>query len=248
MKLTVIAGAIVLFLTVGAGDGVAAERQCTDDEEAEGQQRVKRFRRDPRIPSNGGADPADYEEPRFDQGHMANDADLKDQLIDQLNTYLMSNMSPQECRFNRGIWLSLESLTRVWASKYGTIYVTSGAVFDRNNDSVRDDDADAVRMKSNSGKKRVAVPSQYYKVILRKDQTGFHSIAFLLDHTKKAHGVKWVDVRPDVEAAITTIEEIEDKSDLKLFSDIDRNEIVQSSDGDGWAMDKNASKLESGCH
>jgi DNA/RNA endonuclease G (NUC1) len=102
-------------------------------------------------------------------------------------------------------------------------------------------------MKSNSGHKRVAVPSQYYKVILRKDLDGFHSIAFLLDHTKKAHGVKWADVRPDVEDAITTIEEIEDKSDLKLFPDLDRDEIGQSPDGEGWAMDKNASNLESGC-
>ena len=142
---------------------------------------------------------------------------------------------------------TLESLTRVWASKYHTVYVTSGAIFDRNGDSIRDDDSDAVRMKSNSGKKRVAVPSQYYKVILRKDQDGFHSIAFSLDHTKTAHGVKWADVRPDVEDAITTIEEIEDKSDLKLFPDLDRDEIAQSPDGEGWALDKSASNLEAGC-
>lgn len=215
--------------------------------DGQGLDRVDCFRRDPRIPSAAAANPADYKEPRFDQGHMANDADMKDVLIDQINTYVMSNMSPQECKFNRGIWLSLESLTRVWASKFHTVYVTSGAIFDRNGDSIRDDDSDAVRMKSNSGKKRVAVPSQYYKVILRKDQDGFHSIAFLLDHTKTAHGVKWADVRPDVENAITTIEEIEDKSDLKLFPDLDRDEIEQSPDGEGWSMDKNASNLEGGC-
>lgn len=218
-----------------------------DQRNADGEDRVNCFRRDPRIPSKSAANPADYSEPRYDQGHLANDADLKDDLVDQINSYVMSNMSPQECRFNRGIWLSLESLTRVWASEYDTVYVTSGAIFDRDNDDVRDDDADAVLMKSNSGKKRVAVPSHYYKVILRKDGDEFRSIAFLLQHTRKAHGVKWSAVRPDVEDTITTIEEIEDKGDLTLFPDLDRSMIEQSSGGEDWVMDRNASNLESGC-
>jgi DNA/RNA endonuclease G (NUC1) len=223
-------------------------RLTADDQtNAQGQQRVNCFRRDPRIGARSAAFPADYDEPRYDQGHLANDADLKDELIDQLNSYVMSNMSPQECRFNRGIWLSLESLTRVWATEYDTIHVMSGAIFDRNDDDVRDDDADALRMKSRSDKKRVAVPTHYYKIILRKDNDGVHSIAFLLKQSRRAHGVKWSDVRPDVERSISTIEEIENKSDLKLFPDIDRDEIAQSPDGEGWAMDKNASNLESGC-
>src|SRR4030095_6369901 len=132
----------------------------------------------------------------------------------------------------------LESLTRVWATEYGTIYVMSGAIFDRNGDGVRDKDADAVRMKSNSGKKRVAVPSHYYKIILRQDGQEFHSIAFLLEHTRQAHGVKWSNVRPDVEASITTIEKIEDESDLRLFPDLDRGAIEQSSHGEDWKMDR----------
>lgn len=219
-----------------------------DQENAEGQDRVNCFRRDPRIPSKSAANPADYKEPRFDQGHLTNDADLKDDLTDQINTYVMSNMSPQECRFNRGIWLSLESLTRVWATEYGTVYVTSGAIFDRDDDNNRDDDADAVLMKSNSGKKRVAVPSHYYKIILRQEGEEIHSVAFLLKHTRTAHGVKWSDVRPDVEKTLTTIEEIEDKSDLALFPDLDRNTLTQSSEGEGWVMDRNATNLESGCN
>jgi endonuclease G len=218
-----------------------------DMADATGMGRVNCFRKDPRLAENAAAFPADYSEPRYDQGHLANDADLKDDLTDQLNSYVMSNMSPQECRFNRGIWLSLESLSRIWASKYGTIYITSGAIFDRNGDKVRDDDAMSRRMTSNSGKKRVAVPSHYYKIILRKDGSQFRSIAFLLKNTNTAHGIKWSDVRPDVENTLTTIEEIEDESDLKMFPDIDRSKIDQSAGGDGWSMDKNNANLEAGC-
>lgn len=218
-----------------------------DQANAKGKKRVNCFREDPRIPERFAAFPADYDEPRYDQGHLANDADLKDELIDQINSYVMSNMSPQECRFNRGIWLSLESLTRVWATEYGTIYVMSGAIFDRNDDNVRDADADAVRMKSRAGKKRVAVPTHYYKIILRKDGARVQSIAFLLKQDRRAHGVKWDDVRPDVERAISTIEEIEDKSDLKLLTGFNRNAITQSASGENWEMEKNEANLESGC-
>ncbi len=92
--------------------------------------RVNCIRRDPRLPSADTAFQSDYKEPIYDQRHMANDADMKDVLIEQINTYMMSNMSPQHCRFNRGIWLSLEHLGRAWAEEFGTVYITSGAIFD----------------------------------------------------------------------------------------------------------------------
>lgn len=61
----------------------------------------------------------------------------------QINTYVMSNMSPQYCRFNRGIWLSLEHLGRIWAKQYGKIHVTSGAIFNFNPRDARDKDESA---------------------------------------------------------------------------------------------------------
>lgn len=87
----------------------------SDIEGAVGKERVNCFRKDPRFGPGQGASKSDYREPIYDQGHLANDADLQDDFIQQLNSYVMSNMSPQECRFNRGIWLSLEHLTRIWA-------------------------------------------------------------------------------------------------------------------------------------
>ena len=49
----------------------------TDIEEgAEAEARVDCFRKDPRL--TDGASKSDYDEPIFDQGHMANDADMKD--------------------------------------------------------------------------------------------------------------------------------------------------------------------------
>jgi DNA/RNA endonuclease G (NUC1) len=110
-----------------------------------------------------------YDEPIFDQGHMANDADMKDDLTEQIKTYIMSNMSAQYCRFNRGVWLSLEDLGRAWAKEYGGIYFTSGAIFDFNARDARDKDNVTARMGSRNQKARVAIPSDYYKKVFLRN-------------------------------------------------------------------------------
>ena len=127
---------------------VAYRLSRAEVEAGEGKDRVNCFRKDPRMTKAETATTTDYNEARFDQGHMANDRDMKDVLREQVNTYIMSNMSPQDDCFNRGIWLSLEHQVRRWARAYGEVYVTSGASFDRNGDGVRDADEEAERMKS----------------------------------------------------------------------------------------------------
>ena len=200
-----------------------------DIENASGKDRINCFRSDPRLDDDIAAKLSDYDEPIFDRGHMTNDADLKDDLIEQVNSYVLSNMSPQHCRFNRGIWLSLEQLTRIWANnnKYGAIYVTSGAVFDRDGNVGRDADNAATRMHSRNNKERVAVPSHYYKVIMRQEETGWKSIAFLLPHTNTNHGASWSDVKQDVIDSIVSISEIEELASLRLHPALNRGELTE---------------------
>jgi endonuclease G len=209
---------------------------------ATGRDRINCFRSDPRIESEARASLADYRGSGFDRGHMANDADLKGRLLHQLNTYVLSNMSPQYCRFNRGIWLSLEGLTRIWAREHGTIYVTSGAVFDRDGTPGRDPDDAAVRMAGGNGKQRVAIPSHYYKVLLRQDEEGvIHAISFLLENTNDASGTQWATVRPAVEATLSSLAAIEAVADVTFFPDLDRDAVQE--DAGQWDFstgDKNA--------
>lgn len=212
---------------------------------AAGKQRVNCFRTDPRLNDIHAATRSDYNEPIFDQGHLANDADLKDDLLQQVNSYIMSNMSPQQCRFNRGIWLSLEHLTRKWAKQYTTIFVTSGAIFDNDGNAQRDTDEDSLRMVSRNGKQRVAVPSHYYKVIVRKQDDMWKSISFLLKHTNDSHGVKWEEVRPDVIYSITNIGIIEELAEITLHPGLDRKLLNQQIAD--WDLSTAKSNLESTC-
>ena len=212
-----------------------------------GKMRVNCFRKDPRL-EKGAATTTDYNEPIFDQGHLTNDASLKDELIEQINTYTMANMSPQHCRFNRGVWLSLEHLSRAWAKKYNSVYITSGAIFDKNDDGNRDLDSEANRMESRNGKSRVAVPTDYYKVMLRQTADGqWHSIAFLLPHNNNKNGVQWAKVKPYAMANIVSLEELEDKADIDLMPMVKNSRFKRSTEGENWDLSVGKNNMESRC-
>lgn len=130
------------------------------------------FRVDPRLSKEVASAPSDYDEPIFDQGHLTPSADLTTSRLAVHNSFVMSNMAPQFCQFNRGVWQILEGLTRLWAKDHGEVYVLSGSVFDRDGDGVRDLDANAMHMVSRNGKKRVGVPSAFYKIIAYRQPDG----------------------------------------------------------------------------
>jgi DNA/RNA endonuclease G (NUC1) len=180
--------------------------------------RINCFRRDPRIKAPYASLPSDYAEPIFDQGHLSPNGDMSRALYPVLNSFIMSNMAPQYCQFNRGVWQILESLVRLWVKDKdrGTLYVITGSVFDRDNDGKRDPDAGAKRMKSNNGKSRVAVPSHFYKILIHQKGDGtVEPISFLLP-------LDQTDLDGDaafqyLEKHIRSIEEIEAIAGLRFF-------------------------------
>lgn len=179
-------------------------------------QRVDCFRQDPRVPSPIASLPSDYDEPIFDQGHLTPNGDMSRSLTSVLNSFVMTNMAPQHCFFNRGVWQILESLVRLWAKDKQTLYVTTGSVFDRNGDGRPDDDSDAVRMVSRNGKERVAVPSHFYKILIHQSEDGkVEALAVMLPNN---------DTNLDGEAALqyiqehlVTVESIKAVTGLKFF-------------------------------
>ena len=217
------------------------------DADGKKKDRVNCFRQDPRMGESETAIKSNYDEPIFDRGHLANDADIKDDLTEQINTYVLSNMSPQYCRFNRGIWLSLEELGRMWAEEYETVYITSGAIFDFNKRDARDRDESVARMGSRNQKARVAIPSAYYKIFLRQDGEQWHSAAFLLEHNHAKNGVSWGEVRSVAEASIVRLEDIEKVAETTFHPNLDRDKVVQHSVGSGWDLSKGGSNSEKSC-
>ncbi|WP_448662524.1 DNA/RNA non-specific endonuclease [Sphingomonas sp. CJ20] len=180
--------------------------------------RVNCFRKDPRLPPEQASLPSDFDEPIYDQGHMTPDADQDKTVRSAVNTYVMSNMAPQNCQLNRGIWQILEGITRLWARKNKVVYVLSGSVFDRDGDGRRDPDAAAPRMLSRNKQARVAIPSAFYKIIAVERPNGrIETLSVLLPHTTA--NPNGPDALAYLRAHVTTIATLEALTGYDLFPD-----------------------------
>jgi endonuclease G len=178
--------------------------------------RVNCFRPDPRIPAAVSASNTDYDEPIYDRGHSTPDADQDSSLIAALNTYMFTNMSPQTCRYNRGIWQIFEGIVRHWAKERGILYVVSGSVFDRDGDGHRDADSAAPRMEARNKTTRVAVPSAFYKIVtLKKSDGTLETVTILMPHNDlKLSGDKALEYLQD---HVTTVAAVEGVTGLDFF-------------------------------
>ncbi len=128
--------------------------------------RADNFRADPSI-KTGSAALADYRGSGYDRGHLIPAADLKWSIEALSDSFYMSNMSPQNPDFNRGIWSKLEAVVRNMAVDEGSVYVVTGPV-------LTDGPYPTI------GKNEVSIPHQYYKVILDYVGPELKAIGFLL--------------------------------------------------------------------
>ncbi len=95
---------------------------------AEETARDGRFHADPRLPSGGRAELADYVRSGYDRGHMTPSGDMPDQQA-QEQSFSLANVVPQTAELNRGVWEKIESAVRRLAEREGQLYVVSGPAF-----------------------------------------------------------------------------------------------------------------------
>lgn len=127
--------------------------------------RTDRFVPDPLLKS-GSASNADYHKSGYDRGHLAPAADMAWSEQTMTESFYLSNMSPQEPGFNRGIWKNLEGLVRSWVTDSVSLYIVTGTVLTPGLPVV--------------GKNRITVPQLFYKVILEYQPAATRGIGFLL--------------------------------------------------------------------
>lgn len=160
--------------------------------------RTNNFRSDPLIVT-GSADLLDYQGSGYDRGHLAPAADMAFSSSAMSESFFLSNMSPQDPSFNRGVWKRLEEQVRTWAVENEHLYVITGPVL---SESVK-----------NIGPNKVTVPSHFYKVILdykapeikaialvlpnEKSQEHLSSYAVTIDYLEKLTGIDFFPSLPD---------------------------------------------------
>ena len=181
-------------------------------------ERTNNFRVDNKV-STGSASLADYKGSGYDRGHLAPAGDMKRDKISMSQSFLLSNISPQNASFNRGGWKKLEGLVRAWAEN-NALYVTTAGILKNNLKTI--------------GFNKVSVPDRFYKIIYQlKDQK---MIAFLMPNEK---------VTLPLASYIVSVDKIEDLTGIDFYSKLedDLEEKLESQKSiKGWNFD---SKLTS---
>lgn len=164
---------------------------------------------DPDLAATDTFTPAEYERIRAvldaDRGHQAPIGSfMKTAQWATLN--YMSNITPQGKDLNQGPWKALEDAERVLAkqSDIRAVYVVTGPLYEK------------TMPKMPNTKKPHTVPSGYWKVVALDGQNGIVTAAFIM-HQDAAR-------RADYCNFVVTIEDIEERSGLRLFSELSKSQ------------------------
>ena len=130
------------------------------------------FNRDPKV--DGCPEWWEYKESGYDRGHMTPAMDMRWDKTAMEECFLMTNICPQDHGLNDGEWRVMEeAIHRKWANKYGRLVIVTGPIF-----------ADDM---PTFGKKGIAVPPRFFKVVYAPDQN--YSVAFVFDN--RDDGQSW---------------------------------------------------------
>lgn len=116
----------------------------------------------------GAAHWRNYKKSGYDRGHLCPAGDRRFTQEAHDETFLTSNISPQEHQFNAGIWNRLEQKVRYWAKKNNGVFVVTGGILKNGLKTIGDEG--------------VAVPNQFYKVILDNTKGEIKVLAFIMNH------------------------------------------------------------------
>ena len=114
----------------------------------------------------GSADWRNYKNSNYDKGHLCPAGDMEFSMSAYNDTFLTSNIAPQDKKFNNGIWNRLEQKVRYWAVKDNGVYVVTGGVLNNSLKTI--------------GKEKVAVPQYFYKILMNRSGNRVKMIGFLM--------------------------------------------------------------------
>ena len=163
----------------------------------------------------------DYVRSSYDRGHLCPSGDNKWSEKAQTQSFLLTNICPQNHDLNVGDWNDLEIQCRYWAKRMGNLYIVTGPVFYNG-------------VKKTIGKHGVAVPDAFFKVVL--------------DDGRKAKAIGFVypnrGGHQDMDQCVRSVDEIERITGIDFFPMLDDNveDVVEAASNkrmiDDWQIEK----------
>lgn len=151
------------------------------------------FAEDMEVPEPRATD-WDYYNSGYDRGHMCPAADNKWSKKAMEESFLFTNMCPQNGNLNRGDWNEMEMACRKWAKKYGDLYIVCGPILYKGKHKT-------------IGKNKVVVPEAFFKVVLRTGDDP-QAIGFIYKNTSGN--------RPK-DSYVNTVDEVERITGIDFF-------------------------------
>ena len=171
------------------------------------------FQADMDVPAPRAED-SDYYGSGYDRGHMCPAADNKYSEKAMEESFLFTNMCPQNGNLNRGDWNEMEQACRRWAKEYGGVYVVCGPILYKGKHKT-------------IGKNKVVVPEAFFKVVLRTGENP-KAIGFIY---KNAEGN-----RPKGDY-VNTVDEVERITGIDFFPELPddvENKVEATADIADW--------------
>ena len=122
------------------------------------------------------------------RGHQIPSAD-RQKADSNKSTFYATNMTPQQYDFNGEIWARLEGKVRVYAKNCDTLYVCTGC-----------DIRTPLDYTGNKSGVSVAIPSAYYKALLRRKGNDWSAVGFYLPHSASIAGDNFLNYSMSIEA------------------------------------------------
>lgn len=158
----------------------------------------------------------DYKKSGYTKGHLCPAGDRRYSKSAHNETFLMSNASPQEGSFNGGVWNRLEQKVRYWAGKYDGVFVVTGGVLNKDLNTI--------------GLNKVAIPKQFYKIVIDNSLGEVKMIAFLIPHKNSTMPLY---------TFVVSVDEIEKLTGIDFFSELEdevENRLESSSSYKAWSF------------
>lgn len=158
--------------------------------------RSDNFRTDPKVRSGACPEPSDYQYSvyKYERGHMCPAADNKWSPVAMDECFYMSNMCPQKRELNAGAWNTLEDKCRIWARRWGRVYIVCGPIIEPPFQRI--------------GPKRITAPERFFKAVLRYDAASGEYLAIAYVYNQRGRG------------GACSVDEVEALTGLDLFHNL----------------------------
>lgn len=156
----------------------------------------------------------DYRDGGWSKGHMCPAGDNKWDPDAMYETFLLTNICPQDYTLNSGYWNGIEMKCRQWAERYGSIFIVCGPILEGDHHET-------------IGSNHIVVPEAFFKVVvcLEGEPKG---IGFICPNT---------DENLNNEKCVKSISEVESITGIKFFPHLDSKtaeKVKNKADWNAW--------------